>query len=145
MNTDQLVDDSNSVVIDVFLAWQCFDEIAFWVDDTDRRPRFDPICLPDLALGVIDDRMVQLIALHGFFDTFRVFFIVEFGSMDADDDDLVGILLLQPDQVGEEVQAVNSAQRPEFEDDDFAAQVLEFDRLIRTESRADSAVKLRGF
>jgi hypothetical protein len=89
--------------------------------------------------------MVQLIALHGFFDTFRVFFIVEFGSMDTDDDDLVGILLLQPDQVGEEVQAVNSAQRPEFEDDDFAAQILEFDRLIRTESRADSAVKLRGF
>jgi hypothetical protein len=29
--------------------------------------------------------------------------------MDAENDQLVGILLLQPDQVGEEVQAVNSA------------------------------------
>jgi hypothetical protein len=51
--------------------------------------------------------------------------------VDADDNDLVVILLLQPDQIGEEVQAVDSTQCPEFEDDDFATQVLEPDGLVR--------------
>jgi hypothetical protein len=41
--------------------------------------------------------------------------------MNADDDYFVGILLLQPDQVGEEMKAINSAQRPEVEDDNLAA------------------------
>jgi hypothetical protein len=55
------------------------------------------------------------------------------------------MLLLQPDQVGEEVQAVNSAQRPEFEDDDFAPQVLESDWVIGAERRPDGAIEIGRF
>jgi hypothetical protein len=65
--------------------------------------------------------------------------------MDANNDHLIGILLLQPDQVGEEMQAINSAQRPEFEDDDFAAQILEFDGFIGAERGTNGTVELWGF
>jgi hypothetical protein len=65
--------------------------------------------------------VVQLVTLHRFLDAFGIFFVVELGGVDAEDDDLVGILLLQPDQVGEEMQAVNSTQGPKFKDDNLAA------------------------
>jgi hypothetical protein len=86
--------------------------------------------------------MIQLVTLHRFFDAFGIFFVVELGGVDAEDDDFVGILLLQPDQVGEEMQAINSTQGPKFEDDDLAAQILEFDGLVGADS-ADGAVEVR--
>ena len=56
------------------------------------------------------------------------FLVVELGGVDADDDQLVGVLLLQLGQVGQGVDAVDAAERPEIEQDDLAAQVLELDR-----------------
>jgi hypothetical protein len=87
--------------------------------------------------------MVQLVAEHRFFDAFGIFLVVELGGMDANNNDLVGILLLQPDQVGEEVQAINSTQCPKFQNDDFAAKILESDGLVRADGGTDSAVELR--
>ena len=57
------------------------------------------------------------------------FSVVELGGVDADDDDLIGVFLFQLGQVGQRVDAVDAAERPEIEDDDLAAQVLELDGM----------------
>ena len=119
------------------------DQETFRVDQHDSRPGLHPVSVPDTAVGVVDDRMADFVAEHRFLDALGVFLAVELGRVDADDDELVRILLFQPDQVGNDVYAVNSAERPEIEDDDFAAQVGELERLVGADP-ADAAVEICG-
>ena len=71
--------------------------------------------------------MTDFVSQDGFTYVFAVFLRVKLGGVDADDDDLIGVLLLQLGQVGQRMNAVDAAERPEVEDDDLAAQVFEFD------------------
>ncbi len=143
MEVDQPFDHSIRVGVDVFLTRIRLHQVAFRIDDTDRRPGLDAVGHPDFAVGVVDDWMVQLVSKHRFLDALGIFFVVELGGVDADNDHFVWILLLQPDQVGEEVQAINSTQSPEFQNDNFAAKILELDGLVRADGGTDGAVKLR--
>ena len=52
----------------------------------------------------------------------------ELGRVDADHDQLVLVLLLELGQVGQDVVAVDAAERPEVEQDDLAPQLGEADR-----------------
>ena len=72
--------------------------------------------------------MLDLIAENGFADTFGIFLILELRRMDADDDQFVGVFLFEIGQLRQGVHAVNAAERPEIEEDDLAAQVLQMDR-----------------
>ncbi len=94
-------------------------------------------------MGVVDDGVADFVAQNGFADIFAVFLRVELGRVDADDDDLVGVLLFQLGQVGQRVNAVDAAERPEVEDDDLAAQVFELDGAGGVEPAA-AAVQFGG-
>ncbi len=67
---------------------------------------------------------------------------VELGGVDADHDELVLVFLLELGEVGQDVVAVDAAIRPEVEQDDLAAQLLEADRARRVEP-ADAPVEAR--
>ena len=83
--------------------------------------RSDVVGLPDVLVGVVDHRMGDLVAEDGLADAGGFLLVVELGRVDADDHQLVGIFLLQLGQVGQDVDAVDAAQRPEVEQDDLAA------------------------
>ena len=73
-----------------------------------------------LVVGVVDDRMLDLVAQDRLADALGVLLVLELGRVDADDDQLVGVLLLELGQVGQDVDAVDAAERPEVEQDDLA-------------------------
>ena len=109
------------------------DDVALRVDQTQRRPGTRTVGFPDALVGVVDDRMADFVAQDGLADAFGVLLVFELGRVDADDDQFVGILLLQLGQVGQNVHAVDAAQRPEIEQDDLAAEVLQTERAGRVE------------
>ena len=74
--------------------------------------------------------MLDLVAHDCLKNAGRILFILEFGRMDADHHNLIGILLFQLLQVRNDVHAVDAAVRPEIEQYDFASQVLEPDRRV---------------
>ena len=75
--------------------------------------------------------MLDLISHDRLKNAGRVLFVLEFGGMDADDHDLVGILLFQLLQIRNDVHAVDAAIGPEIEQHDFAAQVLQAGSELR--------------
>ena len=84
-----------------------------------------------LKVGVVDDRVLDLVAQDDAADVLGLFLVVELGGMHADDDELIGILRFEPFEVGDDVDAVDAAVSPEVEQDDFAAQGGERKRLRR--------------
>ena len=79
-------------------------------------------------LRVVDHGMLDPVLRDLAADVLGVALGVELGRMDADDDQLVLVLLLELGQVGEDVVAIDAAERPEIEQDDLAAQLGEGDR-----------------
>ena len=69
--------------------------------------------------------MVHAVALHRRDQGVRVGLVDELGRVDADDDQLIGVRLLDRAQLVEDVQAVDAAERPEVEQHEAAAQVAE--------------------
>ena len=110
-------------------AGRLAEEVALRVDQDERRPGRALVGVPDLLVGVVDDRVLDLVAQDRLADRLRVLLVLELGRVDADDDELVGILLLELGQVGQDVDAVDAAERPEVEQDDLALEVLERDGL----------------
>ena len=103
----------------------------------------DAVALPDFHLGVVDDRVRDLVAEDRLADAFAIFFVFELGGVDADDHQLVFVLLFQLGQVGKGVDAVDAAEGPEVEEDDLALEVLELDGPGGVEP-AGAAVELGG-
>ena len=102
--------------------------LAFRIDQHERRPGADTELAPDGHLVVVDDGMLDLVAENGIADVGRVFLVVELGRVDADDDDLVGVLLFEVGKVGQDMHAVDAAVGPEVEQDDLAAHILQGNR-----------------
>ena len=125
------------------LALTLGDQVPFGVDQHQRRPGMGVVGVPDGLVGVVDDGVADLVAEDGFTDGLGTLFLVELGGVDADDNDLLGVLLLQIGEVGQRVDAVDAAERPEIEDHDLAAEVLEFERAGRVEP-GDAAVQFGG-
>ncbi len=141
MSADQLADGSVEGSEDLLVS-DLANQETFGIHQEDGRPGLHAVAVPDFPFGVVEDRVVNLIAVHGLADVGWIFLAVELRRVDADDDQLIGILLFQPDQVGYLVDAVNSTQGPEVEDDDLAAQVLELNRGPGA-NPARAAVQLR--
>jgi hypothetical protein len=88
--------------------------------------------------------MLDVVAQDRLTDRVRVLLVVEFGRMDADDHQLLRVLLFQPDQIRNDVHAVDAAEGPEVQEDDLSLQVLQLDRLVGVEP-ADAALEIGGF
>src|SRR5262249_54634186 len=102
-----------------------------------------PVSVPELAVRVVNDGVVQLVTFHGLAHGGQALFQVELGRVHADDDQHAAVLFFQPDQVGENVEAVNSAAGPEFEDDDLAAEVAQAEGPVGPQP-AGAAVEFGG-
>src|SRR5262249_6702912 len=104
------------------------DDLALGVDDEQGRPGVDLEAAPDDRVGVVDDRVADLVTKDRLADALGVAFVLELGRVHADDHQDVAVLLFELGQVRQRVDTVDAAQRPEVEDDDAAAQVFQADR-----------------
>ena len=103
------------------------DEVPFRVDDHQCRPAAEAELPADGAFAVVNDGVFNLVADDGFADILAVAFVVEFGVMHANHDDLVRVLLFQEFEIRQNVHAVDAAVGPEVEDDNLASQFLQGD------------------
>ena len=104
------------------------DDVALGVDQHQRRPGPRGVGLPGGQLGVVEHRVVDAVPLHGGDQGVRVGLVDELGRVDADDDQLLGVLLLHRAQLVEDVQAVDAAERPEVEQDEATSEVADGQR-----------------
>ena len=68
--------------------------------------------------------MGDVVAVDGCGERYGVGFVLEFGAVHADGDEYVGEFFFEGAQLVEDVQAVDAAEGPEVENNDFAAQIL---------------------
>ena len=105
------------------LAGELRDDVPLGVDDDQRRPGPHGVLLPGRQLGVVEHRVVHVVALDGRGQRVRVGLVHELRRVHADGHQHVGVLLLERAQLVQDVQAVDAAERPEVEQHDLAAQV----------------------
>ncbi|CAM5393878.1 hypothetical protein SCALM49S_09073 [Streptomyces californicus] len=117
---DELLDG-----VRVALARVLGDDIALGVDHDERRPGADRVLLPCGQFGIVEDGVVDLVALDGVDDGLVLGLVDELRRVDPDDHHGVAVLLLQLAQLVQNMQTVHAAERPEIEDDDTSSQVSE--------------------
>ena len=115
------------------LALVSADDLALGVDEHERRPGARRIGLPDAKVAVIRHRMADVEAEDGRADRLGLPLAREFRRVDADDGELPAPLALELPQLRKEMQAVDSAEGPEVEQDQLAAQVVKRERAPRIE------------
>jgi hypothetical protein len=103
-------------------------DTACRIDEYQGGPGADGVSLPDQELGVIDDRMRDLVAPDGVTEGGRLALVGKFGRVYPDDGQGIGERGFQRLQLREDVQAVDSAVRPEIEQDHASTQVREAER-----------------
>ena len=113
------------------------------VDQHQGRPAIDAEPVPDDHVGVVDDRVLDPVLGHLAADVLGVLLGVELGGVDADDHQLVLVLLLELGQVGQDVVAVDAAVGPEVEQDDLALELGELDRARIDPADAPLEARLR--
>jgi hypothetical protein len=89
-----------------------------------------------LKLRVVDHRVLHAVAQDDAADVLRLLLVLELRGVDADDDELVGVFLFQPLEVGDDVDAVDAAVSPEVQEHDLAAQGGERERTLRVQPAA---------
>ena len=110
------------------LAAERADVFALGVDQDQGRPAIDAEPVPDDLVGVVDHRVLDPVLVDLLADVLGLALGLELGGVDADDDQLVLVFLLEGGEVGQDVVAVDAAIGPEVEQDDLAAQLFEVDR-----------------
>ena len=100
------------------------------VNQHKRGPGIGPIQLPHLEILVINHRMGQFIPLNDAPDVVRLPFVLELSRMHPNHHQLVGILLFQPLQVGDDVHAIDTTVSPEIEQHNLAPQVSQGQGLL---------------
>ena len=101
------------------------DDVALRVDQHQRRPGPRGVGLPGHQLGVVEDRVPDLVPLDRGRQRRRVRLVLELRRVHPDHDQLVGVLLLDRPELVEHVQAVDAAERPEVEQHEAPAEVLD--------------------
>nr|WP_229230440.1 hypothetical protein [Corynebacterium cyclohexanicum] len=97
-------------------------DVALGVDDHERRPRAGRVRLPREEVGIVEDRVVDVVALDGGRERHRVGLVLELGRVHPDRDEDVLVLLLERAQLVQDVEAVDAAEGPEIKEDDLPAQ-----------------------
>ena len=85
------------------------------IDQHQRRPGLHAVAPPDDHLRVVDNGVLHLVAQDRFTDAVGVRFVREFGRVDAEHNQDAGILGFELCEVGNGVDAVDAAQRPEIQ------------------------------
>ena len=97
-------------------------DVALGVDDHQSGPGARRVGLPGVQLRVVQDRVADLVALHGRGQSHRVSLVLELGRVHADRHQDIGVLLLEGAELVQDVQAVDAAERPEVQQHDLAAE-----------------------
>ena len=100
-------------------------EVAFGVDERQRGPRPCGVCLPGYEVGVVEHDVLHLVALNRLVDGFDGALEFELRRVHADHHEFVVVLLFDFSQLIQNVQAVDAAERPEVQQNDLAAQILQ--------------------
>jgi len=103
------------------------------VSEDQGGPGADGVSLPDLKLSVIHDRMSDLVASDSVAKGGCLALLGEFGGVNPDDDQDIVVRGFQRLQLREDVQAVDSAIRPEIEQHHASSEVREAERMWRVE------------
>ena len=111
------------------LAFVLGENLPARIDEHQRRPGANRVALPDGKVGVVDDRMGQVVPQHGGPQILGAFLGRELGGVDADHDEFGSKFVFELPQLREDVQAVDSAVGPEVEHDEFPAQPLDRQRF----------------
>ena len=91
------------------------DDVAVRIHQHERRPGPGGVVLPGHQLGVVQHRMPHLVPLHRGPDR-RLFPLMrELRRMHPDDHQRIAVLLLQRPQLIQHMQAVDTAERPEIQ------------------------------
>ena len=143
----RLVDDHEVVdeagqPVGVPLAGQRRDHVPLRVDHGQRGPRLGRVLPPHLHVGVVQHRVRDLVPFDGVGEGGRVPLVLELRRMDTDDHEHVGVAFLQRAQLVEHVQAVDTAEGEEVQQDDLPSQVGQRERPAAGVEPA-AAVELR--
>ena len=104
------------------------DGIPFRVDQDHRRPGIDPEEFPDGMIGVVDHRVLDVVAEDRLGDVFGIPLGLELGAVDADHHQVVRIGPFELLELRQDVHAINAAVGPEIQEDELAAEGPKLDR-----------------
>jgi hypothetical protein len=107
----------------------CSNDIAVPVYHNECRPRIHGVRAPDAELPIVDDRMCDVIAQTSFPDAGSIALGDIFATVHTDDRYIARILLLDLPQLRKNMNAVDSAIRPEVEQDHVSAQLGQTKRI----------------
>ena len=121
--------DEHGQAVGVAFAGQVGHDVALGVDDHQGGPGAGGVGLPGVQLRVVQDGVVDLVALNRGGKGYRICLVLELGRVHTHGNQDVGVLLFERAQLIEDVQAVDAAESPEVEEHDLAAQGFEVQRL----------------
>ncbi len=87
------------------------------------RPGADSVLLPDEEIGIIDDRVMNVVPLNGGADVRGDLFGGEFRRVNPDDDEMIGEFRFEPPQPRQYMETVNSTIGPKVENHELATEV----------------------
>jgi hypothetical protein len=97
-------------------------DVSVRVDHDQRGPRAHGVLLPRGQVGVVQHRMLDVVAFDGRRERRSIGLVLELGGMNPDHHEHVGVLRFERTELVEHVQTVDAAERPEVQQDDLAAQ-----------------------
>lgn len=119
----ELLDKMLGFVISTF-AYVLIANIPLFVDEVARGPITLLVGAPSSAFVVKGDGIIDFKIDGGLQNVFDFFLVAELGVMNADDGEIVPFIFLIPfPDPGNHTLAVNSTERPKFEQDDFALHI----------------------
>jgi hypothetical protein len=107
------------------LAGVCPDDVTAGVDGDERRPRAHGVGAPDAELPVVQHRMSRAEPDRRLADAVSDALRQVLAAVHSDDRDVPRVLLLELPQLRKYVDAVDSAVRPEVEEEQLPAEVGE--------------------
>ncbi len=107
------------------LARRLRDDISLGIDEHQGRPGPNGILAPQLGARVGENRVRDAVALNRRGDRRRIGLVLELRGMDAEDGEHVGVRRLERAELGQHMQAVGAARRPEVQQHEPTAQLRE--------------------
>jgi len=104
--------------VDISLLGHPLDDVAVGANQQNRRPIVELEGVPDVELAVIDASVGDIVANDGLSEHMRGLFFVKFGAVDADKGHLREVFKfgLKLFELGQDMDAVDAAARPEVDD-----------------------------
>lgn len=97
---------------------------AFRVYQDKRWPGSNAVCLPGSHVGVVENRVVNIVSVNRLKNRVGKFFVLKFWRMHPHDGENVRMSCLEFAQFSQYVVAVHTAQRPKIEEQKPPAKAL---------------------